>query len=268
MSRWPARRWQRRKRLGRRRCSGTGDVCVRRARAVGRRGRGAGRRLRSRGRRRQRAGVATGVERSVGQDQADVVAGVVVREDRAHLAGAGGEVAARGAEVASCGEGGVADVERIGHTVAVAVRAPRRPGRRDELHRTDRPVECRVPVEAAVVGITDQRGSDAVQRRPDHRNGGQSVGQQSSSAELTVIGLHPADPSEQRPAQVAAGFGAIDLEGRPAIGRQCHRRDVTRTGNSHRSDAGHVARSDASSRGRRGRDVGLRDEPATRIDRR
>lgn len=158
-----------------------------------------------------------------------------------HLAGVRREISSCRAQVTRCGEGGVVDVERVGHAVTVAVRGPRGPRRRDELHRADSVVVDVVAVEAAVVGVEDPGGAVTVQRRADDRKAGQPVGQQLSATELAVVGLHAADGGEQRPVQIAAGVGEISGVGGPAVCGQRHSRDTVRTGTAHRAAAGHVA---------------------------
>ena len=67
------------------------------------------------------------------------------------------------AEIACRGQRRVVDVLWVDDLIAIAVRVKEPPGARDELHRSNRSVECRIAVEDSTVGVSDECESrDAV----------------------------------------------------------------------------------------------------------
>ena len=106
-----------------------------------------------------------------------------------------GEVAAGGAEVAGGGVRRVVDVLRVGDPVAVAVGAPRVPGRRDELHRSRSPAG--IPCVSGYGGHVAR----AVERRP----GDLPVGRPSACRRGRRSCRAATRPSRARPASSSRG---------------------------------------------------------------
>ncbi len=131
----------------------------------------------------------------------------------------GVEVAAGGAEVVGSSERGVEDVLGIECGVAVAVAAPGRPGRGDELHRTDGAVPAGVAVVAAMVGVGD-RGVAVrpVEHRSEDGGPGLTVRPQRAAAVTPVVGLDAPDPRNQGPGNVAGRGGAVRRRGCLLVG--------------------------------------------------
>ena len=120
---------------------------------------------------------------------------------------------------------GVVEVLWIRHPVAVAVGAVPRPRRRDDLHRADRPVPHRVPVQRAAVGVGDGRHArSAVEGDAEDGWADHPVGAGGASTDPAVVALDLADASQQRPRDRAPvrAIGGGDGE----VGRHCHRGDV------------------------------------------
>ena len=147
----------------------------------------------------------------------------VVGPHRPLLTGAGAQVPPGLAEVVRGGGGRVIDVERVVPAVAVAVGAVDRPRRWDELHRADRVVVGRVPVEAPAVGVADNDAAGPVQPDANDRRGGQAVTVQGRASKSPVIRLHPSDGGEQRPGDSA---GWVGRRGRPPVGVECRGRNA------------------------------------------
>ncbi len=132
------------------------------------------------------------------QDEVDVGVAVVVAVDRRTLAGRGREVVLAGAEVDRRGQGRVVDVLRVALAVAVGVHAHDRPGRGDELHRTDRAVPHGVAVELTGVGVGDGLGlAGAVEGDAEDAGTGDALVVEGVAAVAAVVGLDPADRRDQ-----------------------------------------------------------------------
>jgi hypothetical protein len=208
----------------------------------GRQGRGqdrAGRAGPGHGRQNRNAySVAAGVHLFDLHHQGHIRCRVVVTKNRGDLSLIRSEVTSCCAQVGSGRRGGVEDVERVLDTVPIGVDPPGRPGGRNELHRPDGAVIDGVTVEATTVGIADDRGAVAVQRDAHHGWGRQAVGVQHGAGEPTMVGLDPADPGKQRPAD-SARRGQEGLPGdRLLVGRERCRRDAARGERRSRPDAG------------------------------
>jgi hypothetical protein len=133
------------------------------------------------------------------------------------LAGRRGEVAAGCTQVVGRGRGGVVDIERVGYPVTVAVDSPCRPRGRNELHRADGVVEYPVAIKPAAIGVRDARGPVAGQRNPDDARRRQAVGTHGRASVLSVVGFDPTDPSQQRPADAAAGVATVFARDRALV---------------------------------------------------
>ncbi|CAB4721389.1 unannotated protein [freshwater metagenome] len=145
------------------------------------------------------------------QHQVDVRRRVVVAVDRSLLAGGRREVVGARAEVDGAGQGRVVDILRVALAVAVGVDAHDGPGRGDELHRADRPVEHLVAVELTGVGVGDQTGARlAVEGQTVDAGRGDAVRVEHVAAEAAVVGLDASDGRDQLPRQVARGVGGVD----------------------------------------------------------
>lgn len=158
-----------------------------------------------------------------GPDRAQIRLRVVVAEDRRVQVARDRQVRSARAQIATGGERRVEDVVRVGPPVAVAVRAPTGPGRRDELHRTDRAVVHRVPVVGAAVGVPDQGEGAAVQARSEDLPHGRTV--RGHPAASGLPGLHLADRGQQLPPQATAGRLARQPGLGPPIGQEHARRE-------------------------------------------
>ena len=132
-----------------------------------------------------------------GEDLGHVLVGVVVGQDRADLAGLGGQVAAGGAEVVRRRERRVIDVERVGGAVPVGVDGVGPPRGRDELHRAHGAVVGGVAVVQAVVAVADEGELTAVQRRAEDLRCRRALRAEDGAAVPPVVGLDPADPRQQ-----------------------------------------------------------------------
>jgi hypothetical protein len=138
------------------------------------------------------------------------------------------QVGIAGAEVHRSGECGVVDVLRVDPAVSVGVRRDGPPALRDELHRTDRPVEVAVTVERAAVAVADDRGVvRAVEAQSDDRRARPAVGSHDGAGESTVVRLHPADAREQAPRHAAGGVALPQPQLRPPVRHERGGRDAT-----------------------------------------
>ena len=121
------------------------------------------------------------------------------------------QVVVAGAEVDRGRQRGVVDVLRVAGAVAVGIDAHHRPGRRDELHRADRPVEggssSYCPASVSAIRVVPRR---AVEREAVDAGPGEAVAVQRVAAAAAVVGLDPADRGDQLPGQVAGRVGGVD----------------------------------------------------------
>ena len=156
-----------------------------------------------------------------GQHTRHVGIGGVVPEDRRPSSAVGVQLSRSGAEEHGRGEGGVVDVAGGPHAVAVAVDPDDRPGRREELHRSDRAVPDGVPVELAGIGVTDLRDrAGSVEGDAADLRARRAVGPELGAAESAVVGLDPADRGEKGPGQPAGRVDLPDHVGGPLVGEQ------------------------------------------------
>ena len=121
---------------------------------------------------------------------------MVVREDGPRLPSRCAQFPTGGTEIVRGGQCGVIDAERVGDPIAVAVDRVPGPGGRDELHRPHRTVEDRVAVQAAGIGVADQRGSYSVERNSDDLGSRCAIDVQYGAAESPVVGLDASDGSQ------------------------------------------------------------------------
>jgi len=100
-------------------------------------------------------------------------------------------------------------------------------GARDELHRTDGPVEAGAcPRRTARVGVPHHTGvRPAVQPRPEDPRTGYTRAVQPVSGVLAVVGLDPPDGSQQGPEEMAGRVGKVDHDRGTLIGEQRLSRD-------------------------------------------
>ena len=193
---------------------------------------------------------AGGVGRGPAQHVLGVRHRVVVAQDRRQDLRLVAQVQPSAAQVSSCGQGGVVEVLRIGHAVAVTVGGIVRPGARQELHRSHR------------TGIADPSGAGGldddliarqrpVQGRSVDRSyrGAARIG----GAAVGVPGLDTPDPGQQVPADAAAGVGGGHHPFGVAVRGQRHPRNTQRARCIH-----HTCRRRSRRRGRRDVETDLR----------
>ncbi|CDZ91358.1 hypothetical protein RHRU231_820128 [Rhodococcus ruber] len=138
--------------------------------------------------------------------QGEVLTGKVVGHEGARPPLGGGEVASAVAQVAPGGQGRVVDVVGIGDAVAVRVHAPTGPGLGNELHGPDGPVENRITVEAAPVGVADLgQSGPAVEGHAADRRVDAAVGGDGGAVVPAVPALDASDAGEGRPGETAVG---------------------------------------------------------------
>ena len=170
------------------------------------------RRPRSEGRRRCEPGDVGGVEdRLPGEHEPQVVARVVVGEDRLFESVAGAEVTTAVAEVDHRGARGVVHVLRVAEPVAVRVHPGDSPAGRQQLHRADGPVPGPVAVPLPAVGVRDLGVRRAVEDRPEHTGRHPVVRVNPLARQVARLDLP--DGCHQRQGEVAAGRGQGHRQG-------------------------------------------------------
>ncbi|CAG6936278.1 hypothetical protein PICSAR240_04541 [Mycobacterium avium subsp. paratuberculosis] len=150
---------------------------------------------------------------------------VVVAQDRGQHLRLVAQVEPAAAQVAGGRQGGVEQVLRVGHAVALAVGGVARPGARQELHR---PHGARVgdPVAGGALDDDLVAGQGAVQRRAVDR--GDRGAARVDRAAARVARFDAPDPGQQVPAHAAARGGDGHLLLRIAVGGQRDTRNAKR----------------------------------------
>ena len=171
------------------------------------------------------------------QHVCDVFHRVVVTQDRGDLVAVVHDVGDPGAEVAPGRVGRVEDVVGVGFPVTVAVRAPGRPGARDELHGAHRPVVAGVAVDASAVGVADDGVAGERTVENGSRDGIDRGAVLIHRTVARVVRLDAPDPGQQEPRQFALrGFGPDAVRGE-LVGLQDDAGDAERPGGQIGGDA-------------------------------